>query len=180
MSSPEANSPPSLQRRLLWRLTLGIGLLLGMLFVALDSLLDLTMYQRLDQFLEARASAFSVQLERRGHEDMDTLLAAYDLGGHTEFFAIYDGNGRLRTKSGNSAGGAVSLPQPAVASIHYDTTLPDGHRGRAFARPLSTDGWLVLATERESWDRTERRCTGSWRAALCLPSCWPWPCASCW
>lgn len=44
MSSPEADSPPSLQRRLLWRLTLGIGLLLGMLFIALDLLLDLAMY----------------------------------------------------------------------------------------------------------------------------------------
>ena len=44
MSSLEADPSPSLQRRLLWRLTLGIGLLLGMLFVALDSLLDLTMY----------------------------------------------------------------------------------------------------------------------------------------
>lgn len=98
MSSPEADSPPSLQRRLLWRLTLGIGLLLGMLFIALDLLLDLAMYQRLDQFLAARADAFSVQLQRRGPADLDTLLAAYDLAGHTEFFAIYDGSGRLQTK----------------------------------------------------------------------------------
>ena len=168
MSSLEADPSPSLQRRLLWRLTLGIGLLLGTLFVALDVLLDLTMYQRLDQFLEARANAFSVQLERRGHEDMDTLLAAYDLAGHTEFFAIYDGSGRLRTKSGNSTGGTVSLPQRLGASIHYDTTLPDGHRGRAFARPLSTDGWLVLATERESWDRTERRMHGIMAGGIVL------------
>ena len=117
MSSLEADPSPSLQRRLLWRLTLGIGLRLGTLFVALDVLLDLTVYQRLDQCLEARAHAFSVQLERRGHEDMDTLLAAYDLAGHTEFFAIYDGSGRLRTKSGNSTGGAVSLPQRLGAGI---------------------------------------------------------------
>lgn len=168
MSSPEADSPPSLQRRLLWRLTLGIGLLLGMLFIALDLLLDLAMYQRLDQFLAARANAFSIQLQRRGYADMDTLLAAYDLAGHTEFFAIYDGSGRLQTQSGNSTGGALPLPRQAGAGLHYDTVLPDGHRGRALALPLPRGGWLVLATERESWDRTERRMHGIMAGGIVL------------
>ena len=43
MSSLEADPSPSLQRRLLWRLTLGIGLLLGTLFVALAALIAIVL-----------------------------------------------------------------------------------------------------------------------------------------
>ncbi len=161
-------SPPergwSLQRRLMWRLALAIGLLLGGLFVVFDVMVDRAMYAHLDQFLAARAQAFAGQIAGHDPEQLRKLLPAYDLAGHAEFFALFDADGRLLLASVNSAKRTLSLPT-AVGSPHfYDTQLPDGHRGRAVALRLQqnrTRGWrLVLATERESWDRTERTLHG--------------------
>ncbi|MGY0504426.1 sensor histidine kinase [Luteimonas sp. e5] len=159
MSSTESPTRAwSMQRRLAWRLTLGIGLLLGALFVLLDVLVDRAMYERLDQFLLARAQAFAEQLAEHDHEHVRALLPAYDLAGHTEFFALYDRHGRLRLASANSEAGALPLPPGGASPDLHDTRLPDGHRGRAVALRLQGEfeGWLVMATERESWDRTER------------------------
>ena len=149
----------SLRTRLLWQLVLAIGLLLGGLFLLLDVLVDRAMFRQLDQFLESRASALAQQLQRdddpRAH-----ILPAWDIAGHTDFFAIYDAAGHLRAASTNSGNGALRLP----ASVHGDTLLPDGHAGRYRVLPLAAGrfagGRLVMATERESWDRTERRMHG--------------------
>lgn len=154
----------SLQRRLTWQLTLAIGLLLGGLFLVLDALVDRAMYAQLDQFLAARAEAFAGQITEHDPQELRRLLPAYDLAGHAEFFALYDADGRLRLASANSGEGALSLPRTSGSSNFYDTHLPDGHRGRAVAVRLRygrIHGWrLVLATERESWDRTERAVHG--------------------
>ena len=149
----------SLRTRLLWQLVLAIGLLLGGLFLLLDVLVDRAMFRQLDQFLESRASALAQQLQRdddpRAH-----ILPAWDIAGHTDFFAIYDAGGRLRAASMNSGDGALRLP----ASARGDLLLPDGHAGRYRVLPLAAGrfagGRLVMATERESWDRTERRMHG--------------------
>lgn len=155
MSSAEQAQAASLQRGLLWRLVIGIGLLLGGLFVILELQLDHAMYRSLDRFLEARADAFAQQLQDTPHET-EQLLAAYDLSGNTEYFAVYHADGRLRLKSGNSERGVLALPASSARNRHYDAALPDGHLGRAVATPLHDGGWLVLGTERESWDRIER------------------------
>ena len=85
----------SLRTRLLWQLVLAIGLLLGGLFLVLDVLVDRAMFRQLDQFLDARASALAQQLQvdddPRAH-----ILPAWDIAGHTDFFAIYDAGGHLR------------------------------------------------------------------------------------
>lgn len=149
----------SLRARLLWQLVLAIGLLLGGLFLVLDVLVDRAMFRQLDQFLDARASALAQQLQvdddPRAH-----ILPAWDIAGHTDFFAIYDAGGRLRAASMNSGEGALRLP----ASVRGDTLLPDGHAGRYRVLPLAAGrfagGRLVMATERESWDRTEQRMHG--------------------
>lgn len=149
----------SLRTRLLWQLVLAIGLLLGGLFLLLDVLVDRAMFRQLDQFLDARASALAQQLQvdddPRAH-----ILPAWDIAGHTDFFAIYDAGGRLRAASMNSGDGALRLP----ASARGDLLLPDGHAGRYRVLPLPAGrfagGRLVMATERESWDRTERRMHG--------------------
>lgn len=146
----------SLQKRLAWQLLLGIGLVLGGLFLVLDVMIDRAMYQRLDQFLSARAEAFAEQIHAHGEEELRELLPAHDLAGHTEFFALYDAAGRLRLASLNSGTQAVPLPPEATSPYFHDTRLPDGHHGRAVAQRLRHGGWLVLATERESWDHTER------------------------
>ncbi len=149
----------SLRTRLLWQLVLAIGLLLGGLFLLLDALVDRAMYRQLDQFVESRASALAQQLQvdddPRAH-----ILPAWDIAGHTDFFAIYDAGGRLRAASMNSGDGALRLP----ASVRGDILLPDGHAGHYRVLPLVAGrfagGRLVMATERESWDRTERRMHG--------------------
>ena len=150
--------PPawSLRTRLLWQLVLAIGLLLGSLFVVLDVLVDRAMFRQLDQFLDARASALAQQLQV-DDDPLAHILPAWDIAGHTDFFAIYDAHGRLQAASMNSGGGVLRLP----ASVRGDTRLPDGHAGRYRVLPLPAGrfagGRLVMATERESWDRTERR-----------------------
>ncbi len=156
-----SNSPRgwSLRTRLLWQLVLAIGLLLGGLFLLLDVLVDRAMYRQLDQFVESRASALVQQLQvdddPRAH-----ILPAWDIAGHTDFFAIYDAGGHLRAASMNSGDGALRLP----ASVRGDILLPDGHAGHYRVLPLAAGrfagGRLVMATERESWDRTERRMHG--------------------
>jgi two-component system, OmpR family, sensor histidine kinase QseC len=156
----------SLQRQLAWQLTLAIGLLFGGLFFVLDALVDRNFYDRLDQFLAARAEAFSGQIVEHEPEQLRKLLPAYDLAGHAEFFALFDAKGQLRLASINSGSGALALPNSGSSPQFYDIRLPDGHVGRAIVRNLQPGrepmrGWrLVLATERESWDRTERTVHG--------------------
>ena len=149
----------SLRTRLAWQLVLAIGLLLGGLFLVLDVLVDRAMYRQLDQFLASRASALAQQVEV-DDDPLRQLLPAWDIAGHTDFFAIYDRDGRLRAASMNSIAGALRLP----ASDRGDILLPDGHVGRYRVLPLAegrfAGGRLVMATERESWDRTERHMHG--------------------
>ena len=158
MASTEAK-PWSLRTRLLWQLVLAIGLLLGGLFLLLDAWVDRAMYRQLDQSLQARAHTLAQQLQG-GAQPLPAVLAAWDIAGHTEFFAIYDAQRRLRAASVNS--GAAPLQMPAAAA--GDVRLPDGHAGRFqrlhLQRGVFEGGTLVLATERESWDSTERRMHG--------------------
>ena len=152
-----------MRRRLLWQLLLAIGLLLGGLFLVLDVLVDRAMYRQLDQFLASRGAALAQQLQARD-QDLDEILPAYDIVGHTEFFAIYARNGVLLAASMNSARAPLASPPQATVRTFGDTRLPDGHAGRYVVIPLNTGvfagGQLVMATERESWDATEQRMHG--------------------
>lgn len=149
----------SLQKRLTWQLTLAIGVLLGGLFLVLDVLVDRAMYAQLDQFLAARAEAFAKQVPEHDPQELPGLLPTHDLAGHAEFFALYDADRKLRLTSANSGEGALSLPKSEGLPNFHDVLLPDSHRGRAVVLRLQRGrflgGWLVLATERETWDRTE-------------------------
>lgn len=152
-----------MRRQLLWQLLLAIGLLLGGLYLVLDTLVDRAMYRQLDQFLASRGAALAQQLQARD-DDIEDILPAYDIVGHTEFFAIYDRAGQLRAASMNSALKPLAAPAPRMREGFGDTRLPDGHAGRYVVVPLRqglfAGGRLVMATERESWDATERRMHG--------------------
>ncbi len=154
MSSSEIGRSYSLQRRLAWQLLLAIGLSLGALFVFLDVLVDRAIYAQFEQFLSARAEALAAYARP---EQPEARLPDYELAGHAEFFARYDAHGHLRQASANSQGRALHLPagRSHETATFVDLPLPDGHRGRAIVLPLMDGGWLVLASERESWDVTE-------------------------
>jgi two-component system, OmpR family, sensor histidine kinase QseC len=164
----------SLQGQLAWQLTLAIGLLFGGLFLVLDAFVDRAMYARLDQFLAARAEAFAAQIVEHDPEELRRLLPAYDLAGHAEFFALFDAEGQLRLASVNSGSGALTLPDAVLSPRFYDLRLPDGHFGRAIVQRLQPgrqpmgDWRLVLATERESWDQTERTVHGALLGGIVL------------
>lgn len=149
----------SLRTRLAWQLVLAIGLLLGGLFLVLDVLVDRAMYRQLDQYLAARTGALAQQLAEETPA-LDRVLPAWDIAGHTDFFAIYDAHGRLQAASRNSG----SRPLQAPSGRQGDILLPDGHAGRYRAESLRTGPFagsrLVVATERESWDHTERHMHG--------------------
>lgn len=169
MSSPEPPSPgtpaPSLRRRLALQLSGALGLLLLLLFVALDQLIDHELYARLDAGLLDRARAIAAFLEARPDPGalaaLRGLMPEYELPGHTDFFEVWDADGAPRLRSGASAGRELAHPpEPDDGRIvYYDTELPDRHAGRAVAMTVTArlDGrfapvTLAVATERAPID----------------------------
>ncbi|MBV2233928.1 MAG: hypothetical protein KUL75_00125 [Sterolibacterium sp.] len=161
--SSNSGKPWSLRRRLLWQLVLAFGVLLGGLFIALDLLVDRAMFHQLDQVLAARTTSLAQQLQE-GDEPRQAVLSAWDIAGHTEFFAIYDAAGRLRMASHNSGDQPLRLPHAERSHEAGNIRLPDGHSGRyrqvILKRGAFAGGHLVLATERESWDQAESEMHG--------------------
>ncbi len=146
-----------MRRRLALRLMLVPGVVLALLFVALDVWVDRAIYAHFDRSLADSATAIGRALERRG---IDRPLE-YGWGGHTEFFTVYDAEGVARLTSPNSRGVALARgPAERVLPRWFDARLPDGHAGRLLATPLALPGHapllLVVGTEREHWDRIER------------------------
>lgn len=154
----------SLHRQLAVGLVLSIGCVFGALFLALDYWIDREIYQRMDHMLLVRAGAVGRVLQERDLQQLERLMPEYEPKGHTEFFTVFDASGRALLQSPSSGGTALSMgPERAGTPRYFDVVLPDGHAGRALATrlpPSAGDGtprMLVVATERENWDRTERR-----------------------
>lgn len=136
----------------------------GALFLALDYWIDREIYQRMDHTLLERAGAVGRVLQEQDPRQLERLMPEYEPDGHTEFFTVFDAGGRTLLQSPSSAGTALSMgPEDAGTPRYFDVVLPDGHAGRALATRLpprtgdATPRMLVVATERENWDRTERR-----------------------
>ncbi|KAF1712227.1 two-component sensor histidine kinase [Pseudoxanthomonas kalamensis DSM 18571] len=163
-AEPDFTAPRrwSLRRRLTIGLVLVVGSVLGGMFVALDYWVDAEIYRRLDNVLLERARAVGGVLQARDLPVLEQLMPEYEPQGHTEFFTVYAADGHVLLHS-SSSGGVALDPGPTGRGTprFYDTRLPDGHAGRALATRLPGGGeasrLLVVATERESWDRTERR-----------------------
>ncbi len=154
----------SLHRRLALGLALSIGGTFALLFPLLDRWIDREIYQRMDLTLLQRATAVGRVLQESDPRQLQRLMPEYEPAGHTEFFTLFDeAGGQPVLRSPSSAGAALPLgPVEQGTPRYYDLTLPDGHAGRALAVrvPAHGDGaranLLVVATEREGWDRTER------------------------
>ena len=169
MWSPEPGAAWSLRRRLALALLLSVGAVLVAMFLVLDHWIDREIYQRMDHTLLERARTVSNTLQERDLAQLERLMPEYDPDGHTEFFTVYDAAGHALLHSSSSGG--IGLPAgPAARGTprYYDVVLPDGHAGRALASrfpgPVAAPTrhgqparLLVVATEREGWDRTERR-----------------------
>lgn len=157
----------SIHGRLLLTLCVGLGLLMALMFLALDFNIDRKIYQRLDDDLLQRARGIVALLETPPADvamaRLQTLHPAYAGGGHTEFLQVWDADGRTLLVSGSNAAGRLEAPHevPANQPLFYDLALPDNHRGRAVALRLRFPGASQLATiavaeEREHVDRFER------------------------
>lgn len=163
MSIATQTSGWSLHRRLIIGLILCIGSVFGVLTPVLDHWIDHEFYQRMDVTLMQRASAIARVLESNDSSRLDKLMPEYNLYGHTEFFTVFDANGRALINSPSSAGTALPRGTSHLGTPrYYNVTLPDGHPGRALAIRLavatpSQVNTLVVATERSGWDLTERR-----------------------
>ena len=170
MSSSDTRRAPSLQRRLALELSIALGLLLVLLFVALDRLVDNELYARMDASLLERAHTIAAFLDAHPEPEeigeLGRLLPEYELPGHTDFFEVWNADGSSRLRSPSSGGHTLAQPaQPPTDAVpaYFDTPLPDDHAGRAVAIVLkappsaSANRLLVVATEREPHDRLERR-----------------------
>ncbi len=169
MWSPEPGAAWSLRRRLALALLLSVGAVLVAMFLVLDHWIDREIYQRMDHTLLERARTVSNTLQERDLAQLERLMPEYDPDGHTEFFTVYDAAGHALLHSSSSGGvGLAAGPAARGTPRYYDVTLPDGHAGRALATRLPGSvleparhsqpaRLLVVATEREGWDRTERR-----------------------
>lgn len=160
---PEKGTSWSLQRRLVIGLALSIGSTFAILFLTLDYWIDRAIYQRMDTSLMQRSAAVGRMLQALGPQALQLLMPEYEPEGHTEFFTVFDQEaGTVALRSPSSAGATLSLgPTQQGTPRYYDVTLPDGHAGRALATrlpmPEGRSKILVVATEREDWNRTERR-----------------------
>lgn len=164
MADTGRKSSWSMLRRLALGLALSVGGVLTVLFLALDYWIDIEIYRRLDASLLERTRAVARVLDSRDLAQLEQLMPEYDPDGHTEFFTVYDNANRALLHSSSTGGVDLDLgPSGRGAPRYYDLTLPDGHAGRALATRLSGDQvgspprLLVVASEREGWDRTERR-----------------------
>lgn len=121
------------------------------------------MFHQLDQVLASRAASLAQQLQDED-DPRKAVLPAWDIAGHTEFFAVYGADGALRVASHNSGEHALRLPNHERSKSIGNIRLPDGHSGRyqqvTLVRGAFAGGRLVVATERESWDQTEQEMHG--------------------
>jgi two-component system sensor histidine kinase QseC len=158
MSSPEANLW-SIRRRLTFRLTLALAVVLTALFVSMDYWVGAGAQNHLDSVLENQARSVAYALRHSDPEVLRRLLPQYDTPGHTEFFTVYDAEARMVLASSNSGGIPVEPPGPDRAlPVYYDVLTPDRHRGRALAVALEKGGVgdvLIVTTEREEWNDAE-------------------------
>lgn len=158
MSSVEAK-PWSIRRQVSLRLTVALGAVLAVLFVATDHWIDAGAHDHLDSVLASQVRSVSYALSHADPDLLHQLLPHYNAPGHTEFFTLYDDSARMLLTSSNSEGVALAPPSnDASLPVYYDIRTPDGHHGRALAVALD-DNWrghlLVVATEREAWESAE-------------------------
>lgn len=142
-----------------------IGGMIGAVFLTLDYWIDREVHHHLDQMLWERSRAVEHAFQHPSDlAALERLMPQYDAQGHTEYFTVFDADGRALATSSSSAG--QPLPKGAVRGHLpqlFDLTLPDGHAGRALATTLpglvrqGRPGMLVVVSEREDWGRTEFR-----------------------
>jgi len=156
----------SIRRSLALRLVAIGGILLTLLFYALDLLIEQELYGRFDIALVERGRLLATEIT--GAVPSGPRLTAawpeFRAGGHTDFFQIWDRRGQTLGRSPTS--GERDLIPPSIEigdePVLYDMPLPDGHRGRAAALRLAAaddaaPALFVIATERDALDALERR-----------------------
>lgn len=141
---------------------LGGGLLLGLLFQALDVLIERELYTRFDAALTARSRLLASELTGTVPPGVRVTggWPEFRAGNHTDFFQLWGSDGTTLARSPSSEGRDLAPPPrpPQIAPVLYDLVLPDGHRGRAAALRIDRDGQVfVVAAERETLDTLEGR-----------------------
>ncbi|MDR1076772.1 MAG: sensor histidine kinase [Xanthomonadaceae bacterium] len=152
----------SIRRYLVIGLSLTIGLVLTSLFIVVDYEVDREMYERMDNALLIRAHTIASHLPAAETMVVAQWLPEYARHERAEFFTLYK-RGDPVLMSPNSHGIPLRRPpRHSEVALYYNLNLPDGHAGRAIALhqryPDTHQRYLlVVASERESWDRSERR-----------------------
>lgn len=164
MSGGSARGGWSIYRSVVLSTLLAIGSAVGALFFTMDYWVDREVHAHLDRELLERGRTLERLLPLALPRDRGAVppaLGSIDLD--VEFFSLYAADGSLLRQSTRNAG--RPLPHPRGSSTqprYYDAMLPDGRHGRAVAMPLQLAGQdaaavLVVASDREGWDRAETR-----------------------
>lgn len=151
----------SLRRALGLRIVVGGGLLLVLLFLALDFMIDREIYDRFDEALVARGHLLATEITGSvpAGRRMPDGWPEFRRGQHTDFFQLWDDAGRTLSRSPSSGPLDLARPPspPGAIPVLYNLTLPDGHHGRAAALRLGDDAMVfAIASEREALDALER------------------------
>lgn len=158
-----AASGGSIYRSVVLSMLLAIGSAVGALFLIMDYWVDREVHSQLDRVLHERGRTLERMLRLSRFQDSDGHRHDADLA--TEFFSLYSSAGALLGQSTRNEGRPLPLPDGGVVQPrYYDLRLPDGHDGRAVALPVrlpdgrgSDQAVLVIANDREGWDKTETR-----------------------
>ena len=164
MSAGTATGSWSIYRNVVLSTLLAIGSAVGALFFTMDYWVDREVHAHLDRELLERGRTLERLLPltlQRDRAMAPSTLGNIDLD--VEFFSLFAADGSLLRQSARNAGRPLPHPRgPADAARYYDAMLPDGRHGRAVAMPVQLAGsdapaMLVVASDREGWDKAETR-----------------------
>jgi len=146
----------SLRGRLALELTIGVVVVLSLMFFALHVVIRDEIYEHLNRDLSLRSSAVALYAAAHpGAESIAPFMPRFRPGAHEDVFQIWDGRRRTLARSDSTMRDLPYFEGTVGVPAYHDVVLPDGHRGRAiiqkFVLPAGDPrGSLTVVTAEET------------------------------
>jgi two-component system sensor histidine kinase QseC len=156
----------SLAGRLILSLSAGIVIALAIWLFVYHILVRNELYGSFDETLIARMQSLAAYaVQNPGAEGIAEFMPEFRTQQHENYFQIWDAAGRVLARA--ESGGGKDLPRQSAVMARptfYDTTMPDGHRGRMVIQnfPVPEDDprqvvTVAMAGEISSLEELEQR-----------------------